>query len=575
MKLDELRSFWQKAGGGAIAAIKIDNGKHLLPVWEENHNDFCEECQVGGSLLCCDFCCVVVHPRCLNPPIRGIPQAKLWACDQCAEVMWCRYAGIKSPPRVFKKRVASDVDGSMEQCSFRGVTKVGEDQWEARFTPRVGKSQVVGKYATVEEAARAYDIVAKRHLGDSAHTNFSIAELHHEEEHLCEDGSVLRGVCFSSGSWRSSILCGHFIKHLGFYDNKTEAALAYDRAAKYYYGGEAQLNYPTTPPSSESLSSSTQQPTSPPPSPNKTTVSASSPSKQGYYAPISHHIQGNGGSDSNERSKLSAEVLDMRQRRARQMEGIWQPPVLSDSLQVDVNIPQPPANIRSERMWDGEDGELLDEMCVPPVHQEAAMQKLLKHRKDKCAAAAALVSSQSGVGEVVQILAKQEAESCRRFTRTSSNLDVDVKPKSMKKPKLIQMRTTRSTNSGNDSDVVSSPSPVSTLDGKDMSGWTRLDVEKGTEAFMLCGRDIGTARQMLDWPMKKAVKFYYCVWKYTPQYVQWKATRSGLGGSADRCSLSRNTDNLLQIATAGDGEKSNRRFRGPRMRAVTKLNYKV
>lgn len=74
-----------------------------------------------GTLLCCDFCNVVWHPQCLDPPMKGVTtvcanilglswpyslplnrqfsffQAKYWACDECSEDMWCAYAGIRRP----------------------------------------------------------------------------------------------------------------------------------------------------------------------------------------------------------------------------------------------------------------------------------------------------------------------------------------------------------------------------------------------------------------------------------------------------------------------------------------------
>jgi hypothetical protein len=77
-----------------------------------------------GTLLCCDFCNCVWHPLCLEPPMKSITQvssvrkllielkyvspwaplhictcssnqAKYWACDDCAEDMWCSFAGLR------------------------------------------------------------------------------------------------------------------------------------------------------------------------------------------------------------------------------------------------------------------------------------------------------------------------------------------------------------------------------------------------------------------------------------------------------------------------------------------------
>ena len=47
--LGEKRSEWLKHGGGAKAGSKVDDGAHLLPMWEHDHNDFCEDCDEGGE----------------------------------------------------------------------------------------------------------------------------------------------------------------------------------------------------------------------------------------------------------------------------------------------------------------------------------------------------------------------------------------------------------------------------------------------------------------------------------------------------------------------------------------------
>mmetsp|Transcript_8956 Transcript_8956/g.17467 ORF Transcript_8956/g.17467 Transcript_8956/m.17467 type:complete len:581 (+) Transcript_8956:107-1849(+) len=53
-------------------------------------------------------------------------------------------------------------------------------------------------------------------------------------------------------------------------------------------------------------------------------------------------------------------------------------------------------------------------------------------------------------------------------------------------------------------------------------GWERWEVLEGLDAFLQCGRDIEAAQQVLGWPTARCVEFYYCVWKYTPTYQQWK-----------------------------------------------------
>jgi len=46
------------------------------------------------------------------------------------------------------------------------------------------------------------------------------------------------------GKWQSSIRAEGKTKHLGYFDDVTEAAKAYDRAAALYHGEYASLNFP-------------------------------------------------------------------------------------------------------------------------------------------------------------------------------------------------------------------------------------------------------------------------------------------------------------------------------------------
>ena len=58
--------------------------------------------------------------------------------------------------------------------------------------------------------------------------------------------SGYRGVSFDKrvGRWRVAICCCGKRKQLGYFSDKHEAAKAYDRAAKKYYGEFASLNFP-------------------------------------------------------------------------------------------------------------------------------------------------------------------------------------------------------------------------------------------------------------------------------------------------------------------------------------------
>uniref|UniRef100_A0A3B4WIL7 PHD-type domain-containing protein n=1 Tax=Seriola lalandi dorsalis TaxID=1841481 RepID=A0A3B4WIL7_SERLL len=50
--------------------------------YETDHQDYCEVCQQGGELLCCDTCTSSYHIHCLNPPLPEIPNGE-WLCPRC------------------------------------------------------------------------------------------------------------------------------------------------------------------------------------------------------------------------------------------------------------------------------------------------------------------------------------------------------------------------------------------------------------------------------------------------------------------------------------------------------------
>lgn len=49
---------------------------------EDEHNEVCEVCDVGGHVICCESCNLVYHTHCLKPPLPVVPAAE-WFCPQC------------------------------------------------------------------------------------------------------------------------------------------------------------------------------------------------------------------------------------------------------------------------------------------------------------------------------------------------------------------------------------------------------------------------------------------------------------------------------------------------------------
>lgn len=56
--------------------------------------------------------------------------------------------------------------------------------------------------------------------------------------------SGYKGVCWCARKWRAAIRVNGKLKHLGYFENVTDAALAYDVAAIHYFGEFAHLNFP-------------------------------------------------------------------------------------------------------------------------------------------------------------------------------------------------------------------------------------------------------------------------------------------------------------------------------------------
>ena len=86
----------------------------MLAAYDGDHSDWCEKCDEGGNLLCCDFCHAVYHPECLDPPMKGASTAKYWACDECAEDMWCAYSG---QPRATRPTLSLRVQGDSSSAA--------------------------------------------------------------------------------------------------------------------------------------------------------------------------------------------------------------------------------------------------------------------------------------------------------------------------------------------------------------------------------------------------------------------------------------------------------------------------
>lgn len=138
---------------------------------------------------------------------------------------------------------------------FFGVSWIDRMQhWRADVLVR-GRRYILGCFDDEEEAARAYDRVARAKHGAHAKLNFptealapaSIDQVREEKHAAFKETTTSRytGVSWHEGSqrWRAAIKVDGVTHRLGDYHDEVEAARAYDRAALRLRGREGYLNF--------------------------------------------------------------------------------------------------------------------------------------------------------------------------------------------------------------------------------------------------------------------------------------------------------------------------------------------
>ena len=65
--------------------LSLQKGEELPEPIEEvddYHDQWCRFCRDGGDVILCDFCELVYHKECLNPPLEAVPEDE-WKCPVC------------------------------------------------------------------------------------------------------------------------------------------------------------------------------------------------------------------------------------------------------------------------------------------------------------------------------------------------------------------------------------------------------------------------------------------------------------------------------------------------------------
>ena len=122
-------------------------------------------------------------------------------------------------------------------------------KWDAGITAN-GRGRHIGCFDNEEDAARAYNQLAKSLHGEFAKYN-DVSPLFPEPEWKPQvlwptNTSGFRGVCFDkrTGRWLVSITCCGKQMYIGRFTDTTSAAKAYDKAAIEMHGENARLNFP-------------------------------------------------------------------------------------------------------------------------------------------------------------------------------------------------------------------------------------------------------------------------------------------------------------------------------------------
>ena len=135
---------------------------------------------------------------------------------------------------------------SNSASGYFGVYLRGE-KYEAQIYD--GKQKGLGTYDTAKQAAKAYDAAAIE-LGRSlSKLNFPKkvppGYTPKQDKLSSNNTSGYRGVATTSSGYQATICIKGKNKHLGFFDTRRQAAIAYDHAVHNHRLPKSQLNFPT------------------------------------------------------------------------------------------------------------------------------------------------------------------------------------------------------------------------------------------------------------------------------------------------------------------------------------------
>ncbi|CAM9354401.1 unnamed protein product [Choristocarpus tenellus] len=166
------------------------------------------------------------------------------------------------------------------------------------------------------------------------------------------------------------------------------------------------------------------------------------------------------------------------------------------------------------------DSDLLRRLA--PAHVEKAMQVLqvCRHDPDR---AAQVLSVRHGI--------KVDGMGVARTTRNTcggEGLGLPLSSSPATGVQAVEVQSPRASFGGGGSWGGVGYGGVAT-DTPDAQGFRREEVSRANEAFVQHGRNLDAVALLLGWRKNRVVDYYYRVWKFSPSYQVWKATRHQAG----------------------------------------------
>jgi len=140
-----------RLGNSNSSSNSKDSNKKSKKV--DEHNEFCDVCNSGGDLLCCDTCSLVFHISCIRPKVDQIPKGR-WSCSYCI-VDDLGNGDVKSARKAIKKmkllsKGLDTDDDEPEKIKEVSIVKNGSKYVSRCITKKA--TNEIGRFGTLHDA---------------------------------------------------------------------------------------------------------------------------------------------------------------------------------------------------------------------------------------------------------------------------------------------------------------------------------------------------------------------------------------------------------------------------------------